>query len=189
MSKRRSSNGSWAMVLSAGTAPPAWAAYEINLPPPATTIAQQIYDLHNLVNLVCLGIFLAVFVPMFYAIWRHRKSRGHSAQPFREHLLLEISWTVAAFLLLVVMAIPTTKLVMAMKDTGESAMSIKVTGRQWKWEYDHQPQGHRHAVPAVLVHHADDRRRAGAVIRAELFQPGLQLVNPELFNQLTTMHG
>lgn len=140
MSKRRSSNGSWAMVLSAGTAPPAWAAYEINLPPPATTIAQQIYDLHNLVNLVCLGIFLAVFVPMFYAIWRHRKSRGHSAQPFREHLLLEISWTVAAFLLLVVMAIPTTKLVMAMKDTGESAMSIKVTGRQWKWEYEYLGQ-------------------------------------------------
>jgi cytochrome c oxidase subunit 1 len=42
---------------------------------------------------------------------------------------------------------------------------------------------------AVLVHHADGGRGAGLLIRAELFQPGLQLVNPELFNQLTTMHG
>lgn len=125
-----------ALLAGAGATPVA-AEYALNLAPPATAIAQQIYDLHTLVLWICFGIFLVVFVPMFYAIWRHRKSRGHAAHPFHEHPLLEIAWTVAPALILIAMAIPTTQVVLAMKDTGASDISIKVTGRQWKWEYEY----------------------------------------------------
>lgn len=126
------------VLLAAAT--PAVAEYGINLAPPATGIAQQIYDLHTLVLWICFGIFLVVFVPMFYAIWRHRKSQGHEAHAFHEHPLLEIAWTAAPAVILVAMAIPTTKVVLAMKDTGASDISIKVTGRQWKWEYEYLGQ-------------------------------------------------
>jgi cytochrome c oxidase subunit 2 len=124
----------------AAMAGPAAAEYALNLPAPATTIAQQIFDLHSLVLWICFAIFLVVFVPMFYAIWRHRKALGHQAHPFHEHPLLEIAWTVAPALVLVAMAIPTTQVVLAMKDTGASDLSIKVTGRQWKWEYEYLGQ-------------------------------------------------
>jgi cytochrome c oxidase subunit 2 len=114
--------------------------FAINLAPPATSLAGQIYDLHTLVLWICLGIFLVVFVPMFYAIWRHRKAAGYAARPFHENTRLEIAWTIAPFVILIAMAIPATRVVMAMKDTSASALSIKVTGRQWKWEYEYLGQ-------------------------------------------------
>lgn len=127
-------------LLAAATATPVAAEYGINLAPPATAIARQIYDLHTMVLWICFGIFLVVFLPMFYAIWRHRKSLGHKAHRFHEHPLLEMAWTAAPAVILVVMAIPTTQVVLAMKDTGASDISIKVTGRQWKWEYEYLGQ-------------------------------------------------
>jgi cytochrome c oxidase subunit 2 len=130
-----------ALILPAALAAgPAAAEYALNLPLPATGIAQQIYDLHTLVLWICFAIFLVVFVPMFYAIWRHRQSLGHQAHAFHEHPLLEVAWTVAPALVLIAMAIPTTQVVLAMKDTGASDISIKVTGRQWKWEYEYLGQ-------------------------------------------------
>lgn len=128
------------VLLAGATAQPIAAEYAINLAPPASGIAQQIYDLHTLVLWICFGIFLVVFLPMFYAIWRHRKSRGHQAHPFHDHPLLEMAWTAAPAVILVAMAIPTTKVVLAMKDTSASEISIKVTGRQWKWEYEYLGQ-------------------------------------------------
>ncbi|MBI2306376.1 MAG: cytochrome c oxidase subunit II [Rhodocyclales bacterium] len=120
-----------------GLASPAAAEFALNLPPPATEIARQIYDLHTLILWICFGIFLVVFVPMFYALWRHRKSAGHAAQPFHEHPKLEIAWTLAPALILIGMAIPSTSVVLAMKDTSAPEMTIKVTARQWKWEYEY----------------------------------------------------
>ncbi|RTL56062.1 MAG: cytochrome c oxidase subunit II [Rhodocyclaceae bacterium] len=117
--------------------PMAWAEYALNLPAPATDIARRIYDLHTLILWICGGIFLVVFIPMFYALWRHRKSVGHEAHRFHEHTLLEWAWTVVPFFILIGMAVPTTAVVISMKDTSAPDMTIKVTGRQWKWEYEY----------------------------------------------------
>lgn len=127
-------------LLACTIAGPLAAEYAFNLAPPATGIARQIYELHSMVLWICFGIFLVVFLPMFYAIWRHRKSRGHEAHAFHEHPLLEMVWTAVPALILVAMAIPTTKVVLAMKDTGAAEISVKVTGRQWKWEYEYLGQ-------------------------------------------------
>lgn len=127
-------------LLAAAAAGPLAAEYAINLAAPATGIARQIYELHSMVLWICFGIFLVVFLPMFYAIWRHRKSLGHEAHAFHEHPLLEMVWTAVPALILVAMAIPTTKVVMAMKDTGAAEISVKVTARQWKWEYEYLGQ-------------------------------------------------
>ncbi len=124
---------------------PAAASAELafNLQPPATGIARDIYDLHTLVLWICFGIFLVVFLPMFYALWRHRKSRGHAAATFHENTRIEVVWTIIPVLILVGMAWPATRLILAMKNVGSSDLTIKVTGHQWKWEYEYLDDGLR----------------------------------------------
>ena len=112
-------------------------AGELNLQPPATRIATEVYDLHNLMMGVCLVIFIAVFGVMFYSIFKHRKSLGHKPATFHESTAVEIAWTVVPFLIVIGMALPATKTVVAMKDTSNADITIKATGMQWKWGYDY----------------------------------------------------
>jgi cytochrome c oxidase subunit II len=128
-------------VLLAVTPGTALAQREINLQPPVTPIAAQIYDLHTYIMWICVVIFVGVFAVMFYSIFAHRKSKGHQAAQFHENTLVEIVWTVIPFLILLLMAIPATKTILAMKDTSVSDMTIKVTGYQWKWGYDYLDDG------------------------------------------------
>ncbi|QVL46126.1 MAG: cytochrome c oxidase subunit II [Methylophilaceae bacterium] len=116
------------------------AAYGLNLKTPATEIAGQIYDLHMLILWVCVAIFVVVFSLMFYSIVKHRKSVGHKAAQFHENHWLEVIWTIIPVIILVCMAYPATKTILAMKDTSAEDMSIKVTGSQWKWAYDYLDQ-------------------------------------------------
>jgi cytochrome c oxidase subunit II len=123
-----------ALTLVAGTT---YAAYDLNLRAPVSNIASQIYDLHMLMVWVCFAIFVVVFAVMFYSIYKHRKSVGHKAAQFHEHHTLEIIWTIIPALILIAMAVPATKTIFAMKDTSAADMTVKVTGYQWKWEYDY----------------------------------------------------
>ncbi|HWW99898.1 cytochrome c oxidase subunit II, partial [Collimonas sp.] len=124
---------SWAVVDSPGGPK----VLGMNFQPPVTEIAQQIYDLHNLMLIICLVIFLAVFGVMFYSILKHRKSLGAKSASFHESTGVEIAWTVIPFLIVIGMALPATKTVVAMKDTSNADITIKVTGMQWKWGYDY----------------------------------------------------
>jgi cytochrome c oxidase subunit 2 len=74
---------------------------------------------------------------MFYSIIKHRKSRGHKAAQFHESTTVEIVWTVVPFIIVILMALPATKVVVAMKDTSAADLTIKATGIQWKWGYDY----------------------------------------------------
>jgi cytochrome c oxidase subunit 2 len=74
---------------------------------------------------------------MFYSIIKHRKSKGHKAANFHESVKVEIAWTVVPFLIVIGMALPATKAVVAMKDTTNADLTVKVTGYQWKWGYDY----------------------------------------------------
>jgi len=108
-----------------------------NLREPVTEIARQIYDLHTLTLVICLAIFVAVFGVMFYSIFAHRKSKGAKPASFHESVKVEIAWTVVPFLIVIGMALPATKTVVAMKDTSNADVTIKATGYQWKWGYDY----------------------------------------------------
>lgn len=112
-------------------------AGELNLQPPATQIASEIYSLHTWMMLVCLVIFVGVFGVMFYSIFKHRKSLGHKPATFHESTAVEIAWTVVPFLIVIGMALPATRTVVGMKDTSNADITIKVTGMQWKWGYDY----------------------------------------------------
>lgn len=108
-----------------------------NLKEPVTQIAREIYDLHTLMLVICLVIFVAVFGVMFYSIFAHRKSKGAKSASFHESTTVEIIWTVVPFLIVIGMALPATKTVVAMKDTSNADVTIKATGYQWKWGYEY----------------------------------------------------
>lgn len=110
---------------------------QYNLAAPVTEIARQIYDLHTLMLVICLVIFVAVFGVMFYSIYAHRKSKGAKSASFHESVKVEIAWTIIPFLIVIGMALPATKTVVAMKDTSNADLTIKATGYQWKWGYEY----------------------------------------------------
>jgi cytochrome c oxidase subunit II len=104
---------------------------------PASGMAADIDWLHQVVMWIIVVIFIGVFGFMFYACYAHRKSVGHKAEQFHENTTVEILWTVIPALILIVIAWPVTKVVIAQKDTTAPDLTIKVTGYQWKWGYDY----------------------------------------------------
>ena len=113
------------------------ANWQLNLQPAATKIAQEQGWLHWFMLIICTVIFVAVFGVMFYSIWKHRKSVGHKPATFHESVKVEIAWTVIPFIIVILMALPATKAVVAQKDTSTADLTIKATGYQWKWGYDY----------------------------------------------------
>ncbi len=124
---------SWAVVDSPGGP----AVRQMTFQQPVTQIAAEINTLHNWMMGICLAIFVAVFGVMFYSILKHRKSLGHKSASFHESTAVEIAWTIVPFLIVIGMALPATKTVVAMKDTSNADLTIKATGMQWKWGYDY----------------------------------------------------
>ncbi len=115
----------------------AWAEMKLNLQAPQSVVAHQIYDLHTIILVICVVIFVIVFGAMFYAVIKHRKSVGHAAAHFHESTTVEILWTVIPFVILIAMAVPATKTVLAMRDSSAPELTIKATGYQWKWSYEY----------------------------------------------------
>jgi cytochrome c oxidase subunit 2 len=123
----------WAVVDSPGGP----AVRQMTFQQPVTQIAAEINTLHNWMLGICLAIFIAVFGVMLYSIMKHRKSLGHKAASFHESTAVEIGWTIVPFIIIILMALPATRTVVAMKDTSNADLTIKATGMQWKWGYDY----------------------------------------------------
>ncbi|MCS6996703.1 MAG: cytochrome c oxidase subunit II [Casimicrobiaceae bacterium] len=130
-----------AACLALATALPVLADWAINLPPPNSSVAQKVYDLHLLITGICAVIFCVVFGVMFYSLYAHRRSKGHQAANFHESTTVEVIWTVIPFLILLGMAYPATKTLLEMRDSSAPELTIKVTGYQWKWGYDYIHEG------------------------------------------------
>jgi len=113
------------------------AVRQLNLPVGVTKVAEEQHLLHNWMLILCTVIFVGVFAVMFYSIWKHRKSVGHKAANFHESVVVEVIWTIVPFVIVILMALPATKLLVAQKDTTNADLTIKATGYQWKWGYDY----------------------------------------------------
>ncbi len=113
------------------------AVNQLNFAPAATKIAEEQHWLHWFMMIICAVIFVLVFGVMFYSILKHRKSVGHKAQELPEPIWVELGWTIVPLLIVIGMALPATKVLVAQKDTTNSDLTIKATGMQWKWGYDY----------------------------------------------------
>ena len=104
---------------------------------PGSQLARDIDTLHQYVMWLIIVIFVGVFGAMFYSCYAHRKSVGHKAEQFHENTTVELIWTIIPAIILVIIAWPVTKVVIAQKDTSSPDLTVKVTGYQWKWGYDY----------------------------------------------------
>ncbi|MDB4001253.1 cytochrome c oxidase subunit II [Oceanospirillaceae bacterium] len=125
------------VVLGLVLAPAAMADWGLNMPQGITEVSQSIFELHMLIFWICVWIGVVVFGVMFYSIFKHRKSKGAVASKFHESLGLEILWTAVPTVILIAMAVPATSVLIEMYDTKNSDVDIKITGHQWKWQYDY----------------------------------------------------
>jgi len=119
---------------------PTLATPGINMPYGVTPVSREIYLLHMAGFWVCCFIGAIVFGVLIYSLIKFRKSKGAKAAHFHEHLGLEIVWTTIPFLILVALAVPATIVLKHIHNTDESALTIKVTGYQWKWKYEYLDQ-------------------------------------------------
>ncbi|GAK83055.1 cytochrome c oxidase polypeptide II [Vibrio ponticus] len=109
----------------------------LNMTQGVTQISSEVYHLHMLIFYICCAIAFVVFGAMFYSIYKHRKSKGAVAAHFHESTKVEVIWTVIPIIILIAMAIPATKTLVAMEDTSQSDLTVKITGSQWKWHYSY----------------------------------------------------
>lgn len=120
-----------------GDLPGGPALNQIDLHPPVSQIAADQRWIHHFMLILCLVIFIGVFGVMFWSIFKHRKSRGVRPSNFHESTTVEIAWTVVPFIIVIFMALPATRVVVAMKDTSAADLTVKATGLQWRWGYDY----------------------------------------------------
>jgi cytochrome c oxidase subunit 2 len=114
--------------------------WQLNMGKGVTQTARLAWEAHMVALWVCVVIGFLVFAAMAYAIFAFRKSRGAVAATFSHNTTAEVLWTVIPVIILVVMAIPATSKLIAMYDTRNAEMTVKVTGYQWMWEYDYLGQ-------------------------------------------------
>ena len=157
--------GSWAFIgsrvlalaglmLSGAAVAAAYDPGHWNMPRGVTEISREVFGLHMLIFWVCVGIGILVFGVMFYSVFAHRRSRHPKPADFHESTTVEIIWTIVPFVILILMAIPAAGTLIKMEDSTKSDLSVKVTGFQWKWEYEYIDQG----VTFFSTLHADSNR-------------------------------
>ena len=113
-----------------------------NLPEGVTDLSRVIYGLHMEVFWICVGIAIVVFGAMIYSLVKFRHSQGAIPDTTMVHSTkVEIIWTIVPVLILVVMAVPAAEVILKMEDTTKSELSIRVTGYQWKWQYQYMDAG------------------------------------------------
>ena len=119
----------------------AGAGQPINMPAGVTDISQDVYSMHMIALWLCVVIAVLVFATMFYSIFAHRKSKGVTPATFHESTTVEAVWTIIPFIILVALAIPATRTLIAMEDTGDYDLTVKITGYQWLWHYEYIDEG------------------------------------------------
>jgi cytochrome c oxidase subunit II len=112
-----------------------------NLPPGVTDMSREIFDLHMEAFWICVAIAIVVFGAMIYTLVKFRHSQGAVADTSMVHSTkVEIIWTIVPVVILVVMAVPAAELILKMENMTGSQLSIRVTGYQWKWQYQYMDE-------------------------------------------------
>ena len=126
--------GIFAASVAGAAQPEPW---QIGLQEPAGSIAQKATDLHNLLLIIISLISVFVLALLVYVGWRFRRDANPTPSKTTHNTTIEILWTVIPVLILVVIAVPSFRLLYYMDETKNAEMVIKVTGNQWYWNYEY----------------------------------------------------
>lgn len=148
--------------LGLSCAAPALADFTLNMPRGVTATSREVYDLHMFGLWVCVVIGAIVYAAMIVAIVRFRKSANPTPAKFSHNTTMEVIWTVIPAAILVALAVPAAETLVRMKDTRDSKLTIKVTGYQWRWQYDYIDEGVLYV--SALARESNAARRLGSGI-------------------------
>ncbi len=125
-------------------------------------VQQGIEGLHAMVLWLMAAITIFVACLLLFVAWRYRASKNPVPSRVSHHTALEVAWTLTPVLILVLIAIPSFRLVFYEDRTTDPAMTIKVTGRQWAWEYAYPDNGNFSFISNMI---ADDELKPGDLRR------------------------
>lgn len=111
--------------------------WQVGLQPASGTVAEAATDLHNLLLVIITAISLFVLALLVYTCVRFREDRNPNPSKTTHNTVIEILWTVIPVVILVVIAVPSFKLLYYMDRTDETDMVVKVVGAQWYWTYEY----------------------------------------------------
>jgi len=111
------------------------AEWGINMTEGVTALSAETYSLHMLIFWICVAIGVLVYGVLIYSMIAYRKSKGAVPATFNHNTTTEIIWTVIPFLILIGMAVPSTRVLTQIYDSSDSDLDIMVTGYQWRWQY------------------------------------------------------
>jgi cytochrome c oxidase subunit 2 len=115
--------------------------WEIGMQTAGSPVAEKIHTLHALVFWIITAVTVFVGVLIVYVLYRFSAKRNPVPSQLSHHTGLEVAWTLVPVLILVVIAIPSFRLVYYEDRTANADMTIKVTGHQWYWEYSYPDHG------------------------------------------------
>lgn len=118
-----------------------YAEFGLNLTEGVTSVSRDIYSLHMTIFWVCVGIAVLVFGIMIWSMIFHRKSKGAVASNFHESTSVELMWTLIPLAILIAIAFPATRVLIDLENTDKADMTVKITGYQWKWQYEYMDNG------------------------------------------------
>ena len=136
--KTMATMAAWLMALVSTSA---FADYQLNMERGVTDISHEVYDMHMLALWIMCAVAVVVFGAMTYSIIYHRKSVGAKPAAFHESIAVEVVWTIIPFIILIVLALPAARTLIAQEDDSNSELTIKITGYQWKWGYEYPDSG------------------------------------------------
>ena len=141
--------GAWANV------PAPW---QMGLQQAATPLMQNIDDLHDILLVVCTLITLFVLGLLLYVVWRFRESKNPTPTRTTHNTVVEVLWTVIPVAILVLIAIPSFKLLYYSDTIPKADMTVKAIGHQWYWTYEYPDHGDITFDATMLT---DDERKPG----------------------------
>jgi cytochrome c oxidase subunit 2 len=115
--------------------------WQMNFQPPATPIAEQMQDFHNLLLVIITVITLFVLALLIWVMVRYNEKANPVPSKTSHNTMIEIAWTVVPVLILLVIAIPSFRLLYAQYEFPKADLTIKATGHQWYWSYSYPDQG------------------------------------------------
>ena len=115
--------------------------WQTGFQPAHSPVMQGIEGLHSLVLWLMAMVTLFVALLLAFVVWRYRASRNPVPSRVSHHTALEVAWTLSPVLILILIAIPSFRLVYFEDRTNDPALTVKVTGHQWNWEYGYPDNG------------------------------------------------
>jgi cytochrome c oxidase subunit 2 len=128
--------------------------WQVNFPPPFTPLMEKVEALNDLLLVIITLICAFVLALLLYAMWRFHASRNPVPTTTTHNTVIEIAWTVLPILILVIIAIPSFRLLYYGDKATDAAFTVKVTGHQWYWSYEYPDQGN-FSVDSRILSEAD----------------------------------